>query len=51
MTDSDLQKSRRALLLVDFINPLAFPGAEDLAENTARRKGTRKGERNLNPRT
>lgn len=26
-----LQPSRRVLLLVDFINPLAFPGAENLA--------------------
>ncbi|MGE4241941.1 cysteine hydrolase family protein [Ramlibacter sp.] len=31
MNDADLPKSRRALLLVDFINPLDFPGAEDLA--------------------
>ncbi|TWO72891.1 cysteine hydrolase [Caenimonas sedimenti] len=31
MVDSDLPKSRRVLLLVDFINPLDFPGAEDLA--------------------
>lgn len=31
MDDSDLPKSRRALLLVDFLNPLDFPGAKDLA--------------------
>lgn len=31
VNDADLPKSRRALLLVDFINPLDFPGAEDLA--------------------
>ena len=31
MDSSDLPKSRRAILLVDFINPLDFPGAEDLA--------------------
>ncbi len=32
MHDSDLPKSALAMLLVDFINPLDFPGAEDLAE-------------------
>ncbi len=32
MDDSDLPKSRRAVLLVDFVNPLDFPGSEDLAE-------------------
>jgi nicotinamidase-related amidase len=31
LDDSQMPKSRRALLLVDFINPLDFPGAEDLA--------------------
>ncbi len=31
MDESDLPRSRRALLLVDFINPLDFPGAQDLA--------------------
>ncbi len=31
MDDQALPRSRRALLLVDFINPLDFPGAEDLA--------------------
>jgi nicotinamidase-related amidase len=29
--ESDLPRSRRALLLVDFVNPLDFPGARDLA--------------------
>ena len=32
MLTSDLPKSRRALLLIDFLNPLDFPGAEDLEE-------------------
>ncbi|HSW19549.1 MAG TPA: isochorismatase family cysteine hydrolase [Ramlibacter sp.] len=31
MDESDLPKSRRALLLVDFVNPLNFPGSENLA--------------------
>ena len=31
MDDVDLQRSRRALLLIDFINPLNFPQATDLA--------------------
>lgn len=31
MRDSDLPKSQRVLLLVDFINPLDFPGAQNLA--------------------
>ena len=31
MDDKALPKSRRALLLVDFINPLDFPGSADLA--------------------
>lgn len=31
MDNSDLPKSRRALLLIDYINPLDFPGAEELA--------------------
>ena len=30
MDESCLPRSRRALLLVDFINPLDFPGSEDL---------------------
>lgn len=29
--DAELPRSRRALLLIDFINPLDFPGAQDLA--------------------
>ncbi|MCZ8258493.1 MAG: cysteine hydrolase [Bacteroidia bacterium] len=32
MKTQDLPKSRSVLLLIDFINPLDFPGAEDLAE-------------------
>ena len=32
MNTEDLPKSRSVLLLIDFINPLDFPGAEDLAE-------------------
>ena len=31
MDDGDLPRSRRALLLIDFINPLDFPEATDLA--------------------
>jgi nicotinamidase-related amidase len=31
VNDSDLTKSCRPLLLVDFINSLDFPGSEDLA--------------------
>ena len=31
MDEACLPRSRRALLLVDFINPLNFPGADDLA--------------------
>lgn len=31
MDESDLPSSRRALLLIDFMNPLDFPGAQDLA--------------------
>ncbi len=31
MFESDLPRSRRALLLIDFINPLDFPEARDLA--------------------
>jgi len=31
MLELDLPKSRRALLLIDFINPLDFPEARDLA--------------------
>lgn len=31
MDDGDLPRSRRALLLIDFINPLDFPEAQDLA--------------------
>ncbi|QHE87121.1 cysteine hydrolase family protein [Hydrogenophaga sp. BPS33] len=31
MDESDLPRSRRALLLIDFINPLDFPQAPDLA--------------------
>lgn len=31
MDDSDLPKSRRALLLIDFVNPLDFPRSEFLA--------------------
>jgi nicotinamidase-related amidase len=29
----ELPRSRRVLLLIDFINPMDFPGAEDLAES------------------
>lgn len=32
MNEDELPRSRRALLLIDFINPMDFPGAEDLAE-------------------
>jgi hypothetical protein len=31
VVEADLPRSQRALLLVDFINPLDFPGAQDLA--------------------
>jgi nicotinamidase-related amidase len=30
--ESDLPKSRRVLVLIDFLNPLDFPGAEDLEQ-------------------
>ncbi|MES3000440.1 MAG: isochorismatase family cysteine hydrolase [Pseudomonadota bacterium] len=36
MTPHKLPKSRRVMLLVDFINPLNFPGAEDLAGSAVR---------------
>ena len=32
MNAEELPRSRRVLLLIDFINPMDFPGAEDLAE-------------------
>ncbi|MBI2769805.1 MAG: cysteine hydrolase [Burkholderiales bacterium] len=32
MDEAQLPRSRRALLLIDFINPLDFPGADDLAQ-------------------
>ena len=32
MNTEDLPRSRSVLLLIDFINPMDFPGAEDLAE-------------------
>jgi nicotinamidase-related amidase len=32
MKNEDLPRSRTVLLLIDFINPLDFPGADDLAE-------------------
>lgn len=32
MNTEDLPRSRSVLLLIDFINPMGFPGAEDLAE-------------------
>jgi nicotinamidase-related amidase len=31
VVEADLPRSKRALLLVDFINPLDFPGSQDLA--------------------
>src|SRR4051812_11378105 len=32
MNAGELPRSRSVLLLIDFINPMDFPGAEDLAE-------------------
>jgi nicotinamidase-related amidase len=32
MNAEELPRSRSVLLLIDFINPMDFPGAEDLAE-------------------
>ncbi len=31
MDDAQMPRSRRALILIDFINPLDFPGSDDLA--------------------
>jgi len=39
MADTELPRSTQALLLVDFINPLDFPGAEDLAPTALKAAG------------